>query len=127
MKHVPDATAERQFESDNTVDREGVPGLMSELDEYAVEQALQLKEKREGEEVEVTALTVGPQLAADGLKKALQMGADKGVHVVDDAIAGSDAPATAKVLAGAIRKLGNVDLVMCGMASTDGSMSVVPA
>jgi electron transfer flavoprotein beta subunit len=127
VKHVPDATAERQFESDDTVDREGVPGLMSELDEYAVEQALQLKEKREGEEVEVTALTVGPQLAADGLKKALQMGADKGVHVVDDAIAGSDAPATAKVLAGAIRKLGDVDLVMCGMASTDGSMSVVPA
>ena len=127
VKHVPDATADRQFESDNTVDREGVPGLMSELDEYAVEQSLQLKEKREGEEVTVTALTVGPEGAAEGLKKALQMGADKGVHVVDDAIAGSDAPATAKVLAGAIRKLGDVDLVMCGMASTDGAMSVVPA
>jgi electron transfer flavoprotein beta subunit len=131
VKHVPDATADRQFEADNTVDREGVPGLMSELDEYAVEQSLQIKEKRGGdgggEEVTVTALTVGPQGAAEGLKKALQMGADAGVHVVDDAIAGSDAPATAKVLAGAIRKLGDVDLVMCGMASTDGAMSVVPA
>jgi electron transfer flavoprotein beta subunit len=127
VKHVPDATADRQFESDNTVDRDGVPGLMSELDEYAVEQSLQIKEKREGEEVTVTALTVGPEGAAEGLKKALQMGADSGVHVVDDAIAGSDAPATAKVLAGAIRKIGNADLVVCGMASTDGAMSVVPA
>jgi electron transfer flavoprotein beta subunit len=134
VKHVPDATAERKFESDNTVDREGVPGLMSELDEYAVEQSLQIKEKRAGdggEEVTVTALTVGPEGAADGLKKALQMGADAGVHVVDDAIAGSDAVATAKVLAGAIRKIdqsqGGADLVVCGMASTDGAMSVVPA
>jgi electron transfer flavoprotein beta subunit len=131
VKHVPDATADRHFESDNTVDREGVPGLMSELDEYAVEQSLQIKEKRAGddggEEVTVTALTVGPEGAAEGLKKALQMGADSGVHVVDDAIAGSDAPATAKVLAGAIRKIGNADLVVCGMASTDGAMSVVPA
>ncbi|HET8561285.1 MAG TPA: electron transfer flavoprotein subunit beta/FixA family protein [Marmoricola sp.] len=127
MKHVPDATADRKFEADNTVDREGVPGLMSELDEYAVEQSLQIKEKREGEEVTVTALTVGPEGAAEGLKKALQMGADSGVHVVDDAIAGSDAVGTAKVLAGAIRKIGDVDLVVCGMASTDGAMSVVPA
>jgi electron transfer flavoprotein beta subunit len=131
VKHVPDATAERQFESDNTVDRDGVPGLMSELDEYAVEQALQLKEKREGEEVNVIALTVGPEGAADGLKKALQMGADSGVHVTDAAIAGSDAPATAKVLAGAIGRIGEsmggADVVMCGMASTDGAMSVVPA
>jgi len=135
VKHVPDATADRQFESDNTVDRDGVPGLMSELDEYAVEQSLQLKEKRAGdgggEEVTVTALTVGPEGAAEGLKKALQMGADAGVHVTDAAIAGSDAVATAKVLAGAIRKIGQsqggADLVVCGMASTDGAMSVVPA
>jgi electron transfer flavoprotein beta subunit len=131
VKHVPDATADRQFESDNTVDRDGVPGLMSELDEYAVEQSLQIKEKRAGddggEEVTVTALTVGPEGAAEGLKKALQMGADSGVHVTDEAIAGSDAPATAKVLAGAIRKIGDVDLVVCGMSSTDGDMGVVPA
>ena len=91
VKYVPDATADRRFESDNTVDRDSVDGLLSELDEYAVEQALQLKEKREGEEVEVTALTVGPEKAVDAVRKALQMGADKGVHVVDDAIAGSDA------------------------------------
>src|SRR3954454_4995086 len=130
VKYVPDATADRHFESDNTVDRAGVPGLLSELDEYAVEQALQLKEKADGEEVEVTALTVGPEDAAEAIKKALQMGADKGVHVVDDAIAGSDYLATSQVLAAAIQKIGDVDpvdVVLCGMASTDATGSVVPA
>ena len=128
VKYVPDATAEQKFESDNTVDRVSVPGLLSELDEYAVEQSLQLKEKNaDPESVQVTALTVGPEQAADAIRKALQMGADKGVHVIDDAVAGSDAPATSKVLAEAIKKLGDVDVVVCGMASTDGAMSVIPA
>ena len=127
VKYVPDATADRHFESDNTVDRVGVPGLLSELDEYAVEQALQLKEKRDDEEVVVTALTVGPEEASDAIKKALQMGVDKGVHVVDDAIAGSDYLATSQVLAAAVQKIGDVDVVMCGMASTDATGSVIPA
>ena len=90
VKYVPDATADRKFEDDYTVDRVGVDGLLSELDEYAVEQALQFREKREGEEITVTALTVGPEKAVDAVRKSLQMGADSGVHVVDDAIAGSD-------------------------------------
>ena len=130
VKYVPDATADRHFESDNTVDRVGVPGLLSELDEYAVEQALQLKEKAEDEDVEITVLTVGPEGAAEAIKKSLQMGLDKGVHVVDDAISGSDSLATSQVLAAAVRKIGEsgeVDVVMCGMASTDAVMSVVPA
>ena len=130
VKHVPDATADRKFEDDNTVDRVGVDGLLSELDEYAVEQALQLKEKAGEGEVEVTALCVGPEKAIDAVRKSLQMGADKGIHVVDDAIAGSDAIATSLVLAKAVEKAGadtSVDLVICGMASTDASMSVVPA
>jgi electron transfer flavoprotein beta subunit len=126
VKYVPDATADPRFESDNTVDRVGVDGLLSELDEYAVEQALQLKEGTE-EEVTVTALTVGPEKAADAVRKALQMGADQGVHVQDEAIAGSDAIATSLVLAKAVEKIGKVDIVLCGMASTDGAMSVVPA
>ena len=125
VKYVPDATADRRFEDDNTVDRVGVDGLLSELDEYAVEQALQVKEKL-GDDTEVTVLSVGPEQATDAIRKALQMGADKGVHVVDDAIAGSDALATSLVLAEAIKKIEH-DLVVCGMASTDGSMGVVPA
>jgi electron transfer flavoprotein beta subunit len=131
VKYVPDATADRRFESDNTVDREGVDGLLSELDEYAVEQALQIKEKAENpDDVTVTALCVGPEKGVDAVRKALQMGADAGVHVTDEAIAGSDAVATSLVLAKAISKVGEdrpVDLVVCGMSSTDGSMSVVPA
>jgi len=128
VKYVPDATADRRFdESDNTVDRAGVDGLLSELDEYAVEEALKIVEASEGE---VTVLTVGPEGAAGAVRKGLQMGAHKGVHVVDDAIHGSDSVATSLVLAKAVRKIGEdgtVDLVLCGMASTDGSMSVVPA
>lgn len=126
VKYVPDATADRQFESDNTVDRVGVDGLLSELDEYAVEQALQIKEKA-GDDTEVTVVTVGPEKAVDAVRKALQMGADKGVHVSDDAIAGSDAIATSLVLAKAVEKAGPADLIVCGMASTDAVMSVVPA
>lgn len=127
VKYVPDATADRKFEDDFTVDRVGVDGLLSELDEYAVEQALQFREKREGEEIEVTALTVGPEKAVDAVRKALQMGVDKGVHVLDDAIAGSDYVATSLVLAKAIEKIGPADLVICGMASTDAAGSVIPA
>ncbi|WP_134765211.1 electron transfer flavoprotein subunit beta/FixA family protein [Nocardioides sp. 1609] len=131
VKYVPDATADRKFEDDFTVDRLGVDGLLSELDEYAVEQALQFREKRQGEENTVTALTMGPEKAVDAVRKALQMGADAGVHVLDDAIAGSDYIATSLVLAKAIEKIaqekGAADLVVCGMASTDASGSVVPA
>jgi electron transfer flavoprotein beta subunit len=127
VKYVPDATADRHFEEDFTVDRVGVDGLLSELDEYAIEQSLQIKEKSDGDGTEVTALCVGPEKATDAIRKALQMGADKGVHVVDDAIAGSDAVATSRVLAAAINKIEDVDLVVCGMASTDAAMSVVPA
>ena len=122
VKYVPDATANRSFSSDNTVDRAGVDGLLSELDEYAVEQALQIVEAGEGE---VTVLTVGPDDAADAIRKALQMGADAGVHVKDDAIHGSDAFATSLVLAEAIKKL-DYDLLVFGMSSTDAGMGVVP-
>ncbi|WP_350274533.1 electron transfer flavoprotein subunit beta/FixA family protein [Kribbella sp. HUAS MG21] len=123
-KFVPDATADRRFRSeDNTVDRAGVDGLLSELDEYAVETALTVKESGDAE---VTVLTVGPEQAADAVKKGLQMGADAGVHVVDDAIHGSDAVATSLILSKALAKL-EADLVVFGMGSTDGSMGVIPA
>ena len=122
VKYVPDATGERGFAVDHTVERSS-DGLLSELDEYAVEQALQLADSGDG--VEIVALTVGPSDAAAALKRALQMGAGAGIHVLDDAIAGSDALATSAVLAAAIRKV-EPDLVLCGMASTDGEMGVVP-
>ena len=102
VKYVPDAQAERGFEeSDRTTDRVGVDGRLSELDEYAVEEALKIVEAGEGQ---VTVLTMGPEGAADAVKKSLQMGASAGVHVSDEAIAGSDAVATSLVLARAIER-----------------------
>ena len=123
VKYCPDATADRSFNDDATVDRVGVDGVLSELDEYAVEAALQI---REAGDAEVDVLTVGPEPARAAILKSLQMGADGATHVLDDALHGSDALATSLVIAKALEKTG-FDLVICGMASTDGSMSVVPA
>ncbi|WP_199834660.1 MULTISPECIES: electron transfer flavoprotein subunit beta/FixA family protein [unclassified Streptomyces] len=124
VKYVPDATGDRHFADDLTVDRDDVDGLLSELDEYAVEQALQIAE--EADDAEVTVLTVGPEDAKDALRKALSMGADRAVHVEDDDLHGSDVMGTSLVLAKAIEKVG-YDLVVCGLASTDGVMGVLPA
>jgi electron transfer flavoprotein beta subunit len=124
VKYTPDLTGDRRFRPDGTVDRAAAPGRLSELDEHAAEQALRIKETHDG--WELTYLTMGPDGAADALRKALSMGGDAAVHVQDDALHGSDAMATSLVLAAAIRRLG-VDLVLTGMASTDAGMGVVPA
>ncbi|HEY5848726.1 MAG TPA: electron transfer flavoprotein subunit beta/FixA family protein [Microlunatus sp.] len=124
IKYVPDATGERRFAEDGTVDRESTDGLLSELDEYAVEQALRIAD--DGDDVDVVALTLGPDDAADAIKRALQMGATAGIHINDEAVHGSDALGTSTILAAAIQKA-EPDLVICGMSSTDGSMGVVPS
>ncbi|MGW6510664.1 electron transfer flavoprotein subunit beta/FixA family protein, partial [Streptomyces niveus] len=127
VKYVPDASGDRHFADDLTLDRDDVDGLLSELDEYAVEQALQIAGDYDGDgDAEVTVLTVGPEDAKDALRKALSMGADKAVHVEDDDLHGTDALGTSLVLAKAVEKTG-YDLVICGMASTDGTMGVLPA
>ncbi len=124
VKYVPEPTANWSFAADLTLDRSAVEGRLCELDEYAVEQAMRLVEG--GLVAEVVALTVGPPKATDALRKALAMGADSAVHVQDAAIKGSDALATSLVLAKALERTG-FDLIVCGMASTDAEMSVVPA
>jgi electron transfer flavoprotein beta subunit len=124
VKYTPDLTSDRNFLADGTVDRVGTPGRLSELDEHAAEQALQIQESSPGSEL--TYLTMGPDGAADALRKALSMGGDGAVHVQDDALHGSDAFATSLVLAEAIKRIG-FDLVVTGMASTDAGMGVVPA
>ncbi len=123
VKHVPDATGERRFADDGTVDRAASDGLLSELDEYALEQALQLAD--DGDDVQVVAMTAGPDDAAAAIKRSLQMGASAGIHINDAALHGSDSIATSAVLAAAISKAAP-DLVICGMASTDGVMGVLP-
>ncbi|MDX2922857.1 MULTISPECIES: electron transfer flavoprotein subunit beta/FixA family protein [Streptomyces] len=124
VKYVPDATGDRRFADDLTLDREDVDGLLSELDEYAVEQALQIADG--ADDAEITVVTVGPEDARDALRKALSMGADRAVHVEDDDLHGTDVMGTSLVLARAVEKTG-YDLVICGMASTDGVMGVLPA
>ncbi|MCM3812932.1 electron transfer flavoprotein subunit beta/FixA family protein [Streptomyces malaysiensis] len=124
VKYVPDATGDRRFAEDTTTDRESVDGLLSELDEYAVEQALRIAESHA--DAEVTVMTVGPEDAMDALRKALAMGADKAVHVDDEDIHGTDVIGTSAILAKAIERTG-YDLVVSGMASTDGTMGVMPA
>jgi electron transfer flavoprotein beta subunit len=125
VKYVPEPTATWTYANDLTLDRAGVEGRLSELDEYAVEQAVQLTEK--GLEADIVYLTMGPAKAIDGLRKALSMGGTSGIHVLDDSLHGSDALATSYVLAKALEKVGDYDLIMTGMASTDAEMSVVPA
>jgi electron transfer flavoprotein beta subunit len=124
VKHVPEPTATWRFRDDLTLDRDTVEGRLSELDEYAIEQAVHLLEA--GLVTSLTVLTVGPAKAGDGLRKALAMGGEAGVHVVDDAIHGSDSLATSQVIARAVARSG-FDLVLCGMSSTDAEMAVVPA
>lgn len=124
VKYVPEPSAAWKFAPDLTLDRAAVEGRLSELDEYAVEQAVRLVEG--GADATITYLTVGPARAVDGLRKALAIGGTDAVHVVDDAIHGSCAVGTSRVLAAALSKIG-YDLVLTGMASTDAEMSVMPA
>ena len=124
VKHTPDLTSDRRYAADLTVDRDAVDCHLSELDEYAAEQAIALSESLG--DCEITYLTVGPEDADATVRKALSMGGDRGVHVLDPALHGSDAWGTARVLASAISQL-ECDLVLCGMSSTDGAMGVVPA
>jgi electron transfer flavoprotein beta subunit len=123
VKQVPDSGAERNLRSDdNTVDRASPNNVINEMDEYAIEEALRLQEAHGGE---VVILTVGPDRAKESIRKALSMGPDSAVHVVDDALHGSCAVATSKVLAAAIAGQ-NADLVLCGAESTDGGVQVMP-
>ena len=127
VKQVPDSWAEKKLNpADNTLDRDAVDAVVNELDEFAIEEALQIQERLGADNCTVTILSIGPEKAIESVRKGLQMGADDGVHVVDDAMHGSDALATSAVLAAAVDKL-EPDLVLMGSESTDARMSVVPA
>jgi len=124
VKQVPDTAVERTLRpGDGTLDRETPDGLINELDEYAIEEGLKIAEAHGGE---VTILSMGPAKAAESVRKALSMGADKAVHVSDEALAGSDALATSLVLAHVLKQTG-FDLVILGSESTDARTGVVPA
>lgn len=123
-KRVPDTAAEKKLDpSDFTLDRDSVESIMNPVDEYGVEEALKLKEAHGGE---VTILTMGPQGAEkNAVRKALALGADRGVLITDESLHGSDALATAYVLALALAQL-EFDLCILGSESTDARTSLVP-
>ena len=122
VKHIPDPNVPPEMDGDR-LKREGVQGVLDPGDEFGVEAGLQLKEEHGGE---VTLVSMGPAPALEAVRRGLSMGADKGVLITDDELAGADALVTARVLAAAI-KHNEFDLVIAGVESTDGYTGTMPA
>jgi electron transfer flavoprotein beta subunit len=125
VKQVPDTWSERTLkDSDFTLDRDAADAVPNELDEYAIEEGLRIAEAHEGSTV--TIFSMGPERAADTIRKALSMGADQAVHLIDDGLAGSDTLGTSAAMAQVLRRIG-FDLVILGSESTDARTGVIPA
>ncbi|MBN2210962.1 MAG: electron transfer flavoprotein subunit beta/FixA family protein [Sedimentisphaerales bacterium] len=122
IKQTPDTRSVKMDEATGTVIREGVPAIVNPLDLYAIEAALNLRESYGGE---ITAVSMGPAKAIEALREAISMGIDNGVLLCDGAFAGSDTWATSYALAGAIKHLGGVDIILCGERATDGDTGQV--
>src|SRR6476659_3530969 len=127
IKQVPDTWSERKLtDGDYTLDREAADAVLDEINERAVEEALLIKEK-EGGDSTVTVLTAGPERATEAIRKALSMGADKAVHVLDEGMHGSDMVQTGWALARALGTIEGTELVIAGNEATDGTGGAVPA
>ena len=130
IKQVPDTWSERKLTTgDFTLDREASDAVLDEINERAVEEALLIKEKEaaDGTESTVTVLTAGPERATEAIRKALSMGADRGVHLLDPLLHGSDMVQTGWALARALGSIEGTDLVIAGNEATDGTGGAVPA
>jgi len=123
IKQVPATGADKRYTDDLRLDRAGAEAIINPLDEYAIEQALRLVD--DGSVETVTYLSMGPEQAAEALRRALAMGGDDAVLITDAALAGADEWATARVLAAALDKLAP-DVTLMGMASDDARGSLVP-
>lgn len=121
VKQVPEITEVKIDPVTHTLVREGVPSILNPFDEFAVEEALRIREKHGGE---VTVLTMGPPQAREALMKCLAMGADRAILLTDRAFAGADTWATAYTLALAIKRM-EYDLVLCGKQAIDGDTAQV--
>ena len=128
IKQVPDTWSERKLsDGDWTLDREAADAVLDEINERAVEEALLIKEKEGDAGGTVTVLTAGPERATEAIRKALSMGADKGVHLLDERLHGSDMVQTGWALARALGTVEGTDLVIAGNSATDGNGGAVPA
>lgn len=122
IKQVPETTEVRINPETNTLIREGVKSIINPFDMYAIEEAVRLKEKFGGK---ATVITMGPPQAEAALREAISLGIDEGILICDRAFAGSDTWATSYTLAGAIRKAGAYDLIICGKQASDGDTAQV--
>ncbi len=121
-KQVPDTAATLKVDDRSNVSWGDAPLVINPWDEYAIEEAIRLKEKHNGK---VTVLSIGPEQAKEALKQAVAMGCDEAVLVWDGSIDGSDTLATSYILAQAIKKLGEVDVVFFGKQAIDGDTGMV--
>ncbi len=115
-KHTPDSEAKMSVDEAGNVSWGESPLIINPWDEYAVEEALLLRDQHGGK---VTVISMGPEEALEALKHAIAMGCDDAIRVWDDACVGSDTLATSYVLAKAIEKMGDVDLVLFGKSAID--------
>jgi len=122
IKQVPETSNVKMDPETGTMIRDGVESIINPLDLYAIEVGIQLKEEHGGK---VTVITMGPPSASKALKEAIAMGCDDGILVTDRKFAGSDTWSTAYVLAEAIKKIGDYDLVLAGERATDGDTGQV--
>jgi electron transfer flavoprotein beta subunit len=122
LKQVPATTEVKINPQTNTLIRQGIKNVINPFDSYALEEGVRLKEKYGGK---VTVITMGPPQAVEMLREAIALGADEAVLISDSAFSGADTWATAYTLAGAILKIGQIDLVICGRQSTDGDTAQV--
>jgi len=122
IKQVPETTEVRINPETNTLIREGVKSIINPFDMYAIEESVRLKEKFGGK---ITVITMGPPQAESALREAISLGIDEAILVCDRAFAGSDTWATSYTLAGAIKKIGGFDLIICGKQASDGDTAQV--
>jgi len=122
LKQVPDTETQIKIAPDGqSIVQDDIKWVMNPYDEFGVEEALRLKEKFGGE---VTVVGLGPKRVTESIRTALEMGADKGILISDEALNGSDALATAKALAAVIKNL-DCDLIFAGQRGIDDDMGVV--
>jgi electron transfer flavoprotein beta subunit len=122
LKQVPGTTEVKINPETNTLIRQGIKNVINPFDTYALEEGVRLKERHAGK---VTVISMGPPQAVEMLKEAISLGADEACLLSDGAFAGADTWATAYALSAAIKKLGQIDMVICGRQSTDGDTGQV--
>ncbi|HOP06508.1 MAG TPA: electron transfer flavoprotein subunit beta/FixA family protein [candidate division Zixibacteria bacterium] len=124
IKQVPEIALVKVNEAENKVDLPAGPGTVNPFDEYAVEEALRMKEAHGGT---VSVMTVGSDRAESALRACLALGVDEAYLISDAAFEGSDPQAVAKIAAAGIKKLGAYDLILAGKQAIDSDAAQVPA